>query len=440
MSRNRSPSIHLFEKGSYSECLHACQRFYAQNPSDLNNLLLLTACHFQLNEMQQSAFYGKQAIGVDHTFVEAHVAVGNALRELGDEEAAKELYNKALRIQPRFAHAYAGLGIIHFQQGNRNESLSCLEMATSLDAVFKVNLGLVLVAAGDNAVGKVNLSQQSEKSAIAQLALGNIAHQGGEFDEAIGHYSEALRLEPTFVDAASNLCGSQIELFKTTLDNQHTLQETTFRLEKMISSFKRCQSAHSKLGLCHRLCGKHGLAQRYLWGAVTLDHSNADELCNLAALHVETGKYEQAAKLCLRALQPSPDHAQAFGTLGLALYQMGYNKNALECLYTAEQLNPKSSILSSNLGSVLCEVGDAVQSARLQKRAIALDPFNTAAFVSLGNGETSSLFMFMLIFYFLVLSYFAPVQHTLVATSSSTPENATKLQLIPTLLNMVSLL
>ena len=212
-------------------------------------------------------------------------------------------------------------------------------MATSLDAVFKVNLGLVLVAAGDNAGGKVNLSQQSEKSAIAQLALGNIAHQGGEFDEAIGHYSEALRLEPTFVDAASNLCGSQIELFKTTLDNQHTLQETTFRLEKMISSFKRCQSAHSKLGLCHRLCGKHGLAQRYLWGAVTLDHSNADELCNLAALHVETGKYEQAAKLCLRALQPSPDHAQAFGTLGLALFQMGYNKNALECL-----IQPNNSI------------------------------------------------------------------------------------------------
>ncbi len=70
-----------FEEGLYRECLRQCQRSYADGPSNAENLLLLAACHFQLGQMRESAFYGRQAIGVDPALAEARVTVANALRE-----------------------------------------------------------------------------------------------------------------------------------------------------------------------------------------------------------------------------------------------------------------------------------------------------------------------------------------------------------------------
>ena len=101
-----------YSQGKYKECLKLCEALYCKDPSNTENLLLLTSCHFQLTNMQESAFYGQQAIGVDPTLVEAHVAVGNCLRELGNLDSAVQIYNKAIRIKPRFAHAYASLGYV----------------------------------------------------------------------------------------------------------------------------------------------------------------------------------------------------------------------------------------------------------------------------------------------------------------------------------------
>ena len=435
-SRSHLTSARLkFEEGRYQECLRECQSFYLKNPSDVDNLLLLAACHFMFNHFRESMFYGQQAIGVDPTLVEALVAVGNALRELGNLDKAAELYSKALRIQPRFAHAYAALGCIHFQQDRLKEANGCFEMAVTLDPSFKKDLGLALIAAGDKAGGKVHLSQ-SKSNAIARLSLGNLAHEEGDFDAAIEHYSQALRLQPSFIDAATNLCGSQIESFKAT-NNRINLQEATSRLDRIVVSFKNSQSANSKLGLCHMHEGRHKLAYHYLWRAITLDPTNTDSLCTLAALHAETEGNKQAVKLCLRALQLNPSHAQGFGTLGMALFQLGWIDDALKCLRIAKKLKPNPNICS-NLGSVLNEMGDALAATKLHKQAIALDPFNVPAFLNMGNGEL--LFLCCRLVRILSSPYVPPHhfsslswhwQHTLVVAKKSTQKNAIKLRSIP---------
>ena len=376
-----------FEGGLYGQCLQSCQGIYRTRPADVDNLLLLAACHFQLNHMQESMFYAKQAIGVDPQLVEAMLTLGNALRELGNVDAAAELYNAALKIRPRFAHAYAALGCVHAQRGRRDEARGCFEMAATLDPSFKRYHGLALVAAGDRAGGKAALSLLAESDALACLGLGNLAHDEGDADAAAALYARALRLAPSFVGAATNLCGAQLATFERTRDRA-ALRDATARLARTAASFPRSRAAHSKLGLCHRHEGRRPLARHHLWRAVALDPTDAIALCHLAAFHVEAGDDERAARLCLRALRYEPRCAAAFGTLGLAFFQMGATEDALRCLRVARRLEPCPAVCA-NLGAVWNELGDSLEAAKLCKRAIALDPFNIPAFLNMGNGASA---------------------------------------------------
>lgn len=88
-------------QGKYQVALRLCETLYIRDPYDTENLLILSACHLQLNNIQESRFYAQQSIGVDPTLVQGHVAVGRCLVKSGEFQSAMELFKKAIRIQLR---------------------------------------------------------------------------------------------------------------------------------------------------------------------------------------------------------------------------------------------------------------------------------------------------------------------------------------------------
>lgn len=104
-------------------------------------------------------------------------AIGNAFRESGDDERAKQFYVKALQIQPDNAESHYNLGCIMRSWNRLDEALSCFNNALR----FKLLNTAVLVDTGE----------------VLQLM--------GECDEAEKRFRKALTLDPGCTIAFDNL-------------------------------------------------------------------------------------------------------------------------------------------------------------------------------------------------------------------------------------------
>jgi tetratricopeptide (TPR) repeat protein len=84
----------MYNAGQYKQALICCEDAYEIDAFRTDNLLLLGSIHFQLRNFSESIFYNQQCIRVDPTFAEAFSNLGNALKELGDIQAAIQFYMK----------------------------------------------------------------------------------------------------------------------------------------------------------------------------------------------------------------------------------------------------------------------------------------------------------------------------------------------------------
>lgn len=84
----------MYNAGQYKEALSCCEESYEIDAFRTDNLLLLGAIHFQLRNFSECIFYNQQCIRVDPTYAEAFSNLGNALKELGDIQAAIQFYLK----------------------------------------------------------------------------------------------------------------------------------------------------------------------------------------------------------------------------------------------------------------------------------------------------------------------------------------------------------
>ena len=131
----------FYNSGQYHAALEICERAYEIDAYRTDNLLLLGAIHFQLRNFSECVFYNQQCIRVDPSFAEAYSNLGNALKELGDTQAAIQFYLKvpymisdfkaylnhfnllgqAVKLKPRFCDAYNNLASAHMQLGKHAE-------------------------------------------------------------------------------------------------------------------------------------------------------------------------------------------------------------------------------------------------------------------------------------------------------------------------------
>ena len=71
-----SEAQQLFKISRYRESLKICETLYITRPSNIDNLVLLGAIHFQLRNLSESIFYSQQCLRVDQTCAEAYITIG----------------------------------------------------------------------------------------------------------------------------------------------------------------------------------------------------------------------------------------------------------------------------------------------------------------------------------------------------------------------------
>jgi Flp pilus assembly protein TadD len=145
--------------------------------------------------------------------------------------------------------------------------------------------------------------------------LGNIRIRQGRADEALDHYSRAIRFRPNYAEAHTNL---------------GVALATTGRLNDAIAEYRKAlelrpsdDEALNNWGVAlARIGDTPGAIERYS-AAVTANPANADAHVNWGNALVRLGRHAEAIPHYRDALTYRPDHAEAHHNWGVALAQQG---------------------------------------------------------------------------------------------------------------------
>jgi Tfp pilus assembly protein PilF len=175
----------------------------------------------------------------------AHYNLGHFYDLAGRKEEAREQYELALRIKPRYADANNNLGA--FLAGRREYAKAIEHFRAALasrpgDASFRKNLSRAQVLGAKELMAKGNADnalawlteavQQTPESYEAQNGLGTLLAMTGRVAEAVPHYEAALRIKPDSAAIHANL-GKALSAVGRTNEAAAHLQEAARLMQAM---------------------------------------------------------------------------------------------------------------------------------------------------------------------------------------------------------------
>ena len=233
----------------------------------------------------------------------AHFLLGNALLAQGKAPAAMTAFQAAVRLKPDYIEAHNNLGSALLTANRVPEAIVALEATLRMHPIAKTHFAAA--------------------TAFAQL---------GRIDEAIFHYSAALRLNPGYVEALNNR------------GNLH--------LQK-----NQPQAALADYEAALRLAP--GFIDPYLNATVAL---------------ISLRRLGEAAAHAESAVRLRPDYAAAHWKLGDALLELGRLPDAVDRYREAVRLDPGLVYAHYNLARALTQLGRPAEAIAAFERTLQLSP------------------------------------------------------------------
>jgi tetratricopeptide (TPR) repeat protein len=110
-------------------------------------------------------------------------------------------------------------------------------------------------------------------------------------------------------------------------------------------------NAHHELGQIFLGEGDDALAIRHFEADLAIEPACQDSRGNLAALHLQAGRYDQARDQYEQSLYYHPDDARALSGLGRAYLALGDYERAIGALRSASDLSPDDEDVKEALAS-----------------------------------------------------------------------------------------
>jgi TolB-like protein/tetratricopeptide (TPR) repeat protein/DNA-binding winged helix-turn-helix (wHTH) protein len=257
--------------------------------------------------------------------------------------AALAWMDSALDVDPEYAAAYAGkcrAYVVLFRETSDPETIKNAEEACA------------------------NALSRNPNLDVVHLALGDLLHGTGKYDEAEAAYVEALRINPKNVDAMLDLA------------SVYRLQQRMLQAEGLLRNALGLQPgnwrAYASLANFYYRRGQYLEAADQYRTLLGLDSQNESGLLGLAASLMLAGDFESAAPVFALAIDVRPD-ATTYSNLGLMHYYLGEHDAAVESIRKGLELAPTDHLMWANLGDILTDAGDAdgAQDAYSRARELA---------------------------------------------------------------------
>lgn len=243
-------ALELFERATSSD---------PSNPVPFAHMGRVLAAMGRLDEAVTSL---ETAISRDDNRPEFHFLLGNIYSQKGQYDLATTAYTTALQLRPEFAVASCNLGAVFKERGKLKDAVGAYHNAILAEpslAIAHTNLGTALtelgeldeaIAAGEKAI------ELAPRDARGHIMLGVCLKEKGRFEDAVTAYRHAIEIQPNSISAHINL--------------GNTLRS--------LSRWDEAQASYSIVA--------------------ELDPGNAQAQSSIASLHLQSGRPEEALKIC----------------------------------------------------------------------------------------------------------------------------------------------
>jgi len=215
--------------------------------------------------------------------------------------------------------------------------------------------------------------------ALAHYNLGHSLFDEGRIEEAIAHYTEAVRLDPDYVEAQNNLGVALIE--------ENRLPEALDHLNQALRINPDSAQALGDLGLALGKMNRLSESIERLEQAVKIDPDFADARINLGVSLNSAGRAPEALEQFQQALKIQPASARALGNLLAVLVKLNRLPEGIERFQQAVREKPDSPEARFNLGMALFQAGRFAEARENFRQALEIRPDFTQARASLQEVE-----------------------------------------------------
>ena len=215
---------------------------------------------------------------------------------------------------------------------------------------------------------------------IAQNNLAGTLEAKGQFDEAIAHYREAVKIKDDVAQVQSNLGYALLR--------EGDVDEGIIHLQKALQIDPVYVEAYNHMGSALMKKGQAGEAIGYYQKAIQLNTSYADAYNNLGAAFWQNGKVDEAIANYRQAVASKPESAEMQFNLGSALARKGNWAEAIICYQTAlstEHDSFKAARVRNNLGAALGKLGRSDEALEQFSKAVELNGNYPEAHCNLGR-------------------------------------------------------
>jgi tetratricopeptide (TPR) repeat protein len=230
--------------------------------------------------------------------------------------------------------------------------------------------------------------QVTGENAVVEELLGSSLVQQGKTEQAIGHYLNALRINPGNPEAHYNLGVALASEGKNSEAYDHYLEAL-----KLKPDFA---PAYNRLGVAVAAQGKTADAVSYYFQALSINPEYSEAHYNLGVALMTQGKTADAIVQYGDALKADPDYLEAHDNLGTAFFFQGKLRDAITQYKEALRIQPNSAKVRYNLGTALLRQGETQEAIRSFIEALRIQPDYAdahrnlgVAYVTIGNKDAA---------------------------------------------------
>ncbi len=250
-------------------------------------------------------------------------------------------------------------------------------------------------------------------NARVQYNLGVLAQQKGDLETAGARYRRAIKANPGYSEALTNLAGVEDELgekaaarrdylaalalspsapipyddYGLFLEKQGARREARRFYRQALDKEPGFIPARMHLAANLAAAGRVQLAVNQYRDVIRRDPFFRKAYVELGMLCGREGRYEEAAAALSSGTARFPGEASLAENLGVVRHHEGKIAEALRWLNRAEAINPRDADIRNNLGMVYADKGDLGKAREEFKAAVGLLPAFAGAWFNLGVVE-----------------------------------------------------
>lgn len=242
------------------------------------------------------------------------------------EAEAEALFKQAIAIQPDFAGAYSGLGLLYAQMGKNDLAIPPLEQSVRLDpgrkdaraVLISIWRGQAHDAAENNELEKalallVAARKLNPADADVQYEFGMVALRMSLFSDAIDAFDQALKLRTDDAAALYGLGRAKMSVAR--------FDDAQQAFERYVQLRPTDASGHYALGFILQALQKTEDARAEYEKSITLQPQQTESGFQLGLMELEAGSPGAAADRFEQVLKRAPQHAGALTGMGRVKFQ-----------------------------------------------------------------------------------------------------------------------